>query len=248
MREGRKLLKKVAILGYTAHRDKAPFNDNEFEIWGLNDLYKHNLPRFTRWFQLHTKKIVDDTNREDRTKWEELVKDYAQMQCPVYTTEAIDIPNNIVFPLEEIQAFIKERFPYRDFNGFFTNSISYMIALAIHEGFQEIHVYGVDMAVGSSEYGHQRPSCEFWLGVAAGLGITIHIPQESDLLTSMFMYGYEEEKRTVLEAKWNQVYGDIENKKQQAIAEELRLRDWKNQLIGAQEGIKELKDRWMIKG
>jgi hypothetical protein len=31
--------KKVAILGFTPHKDQAPINDPEWEIWGLNDLY-----------------------------------------------------------------------------------------------------------------------------------------------------------------------------------------------------------------
>jgi len=32
-------LKKVAIVGFSAHKTEAPYNDPTFEIWGLNDLH-----------------------------------------------------------------------------------------------------------------------------------------------------------------------------------------------------------------
>ena len=50
-----------------------------------------------------------------------------------------------------------------------------MIALAIYEDFDIIHVYGVDMAV-CGEYEQQRPSCEFFCGIAKGKGIELYIP------------------------------------------------------------------------
>ena len=67
-----------------------------------------------------------------------------------------EVPTSMVYPLD---AMLKK------FGDYFTNSISWMLALAIHEGFEEIHVYGVDMAV-DTEYHHQRPSCEYFLGLA----------------------------------------------------------------------------------
>ena len=237
------MAKKVAIIGYTSHNRLANYDDPTTEIWGLNDLYDQ-IPRYTRWFEMHQRKIVDSWQscRTNRNHLEVL----RQMQCPVYMQDHYeDIPCSVKYPLQEIQDFIKQRFPGRDFNGYFTNSISYMVAMAIRESFEEIEIYGVDLAVGS-EYGSQRPSCEFWLGVAAGLGAKIYIPPESDLLTSLFLYGYEDEKKAVFMSKVQQVEGDIEGKIQQATAEELRQRDWKNQVTGAKEAIRELKARWLL--
>ena len=51
---------------------------------------------------------------------------------------------------------------------------------------------GVDMMVAGgqgSEYGWQRPSCEFFLGYAMGHGIKVTLPAESDLLKTAFPYG-----------------------------------------------------------
>ena len=56
-----------------------------------------------------------------------------------------------------------------------------MIAFAIFEGFKEIHVYGVDMSQ-DEEYFGQRNGVEFWMGVCAGRGCTLYVPQASDLL------------------------------------------------------------------
>jgi hypothetical protein len=66
-----------------------------------------------------------------------------------------------------------------------------MLALAISEGFEEIGVWGVDM-IHDSEYGYQKPSGSFWLGVAKGRGIKVTLPVESALLANEgYVYGYD---------------------------------------------------------
>ena len=66
-----------------------------------------------------------------------------------------------------------------------------MLALAIQEGFEKIGIYGVDMAQ-DSEYGHQRPSCEYFVGIARGRGIQVEVAEKSDLLKAPYLYGAEE--------------------------------------------------------
>lgn len=56
-------------------------------------------------------------------------------------------------------------------------------------------------ATHNSEYGHQRPSCEFFLGWAAGLGIEIEIPDSADLLKAPYLYGLHDEELTALQKK-----------------------------------------------
>jgi hypothetical protein len=41
-----------------------------------------------------------------------------------------------------------------------------------------------------SEYGHQKPSCEYYLGIARGRGLKVILPPESDLLKATTRYGY----------------------------------------------------------
>ena len=66
------------------------------------------------------------------------------------------------------------------------------------ERFEEIHLYGIDMTH-ETEWGYQRPNTEFFLGVAVGKGIKIHIPEESALLSPLWLYGYEDKPSSPFE-------------------------------------------------
>lgn len=83
------------------------------------------------------------------------------------------------------------------FGQYFTNSISWMIAHAIEEHLagqtvDEIGVFGVNVAT-AKEFGHERPSVEYFLGWARGLGIKVTIPEQSDLLHCANLYGHAQE-------------------------------------------------------
>ena len=176
---------KVAIVGFTTHREKAPFKDESFQIWAMNDLYRF-VPRVDVLFELHTRKLLNSKNRETQAH-EEWLK---SSPIPVFMQEHYDdIPKSVRYPIETI---------VEKYGNYFTNSVSYMIALAIEEGASEIHLYGVDMA-GGGEYEEQRPSVEYFLGIAKGKGIKVHVPPESELLKTMYLYGYEDEKETAMQ-------------------------------------------------
>ena len=68
-----------------------------------------------------------------------------------------------------------------------------------------------------SAYANQRPSCEFFLGLASGLGITVHLPKGSDLLKASHLYGFEDADvwTEKLQARLNEVGGRKEQAKQQ---------------------------------
>jgi len=177
-------VKKVAIVGTAMTHKDAPYSDPSWEIWGLNDHW-NNMPRATRWFEVNYEacKIAKVSHQPDMTRMDWLKK----CPIPVYMEEKYpEVPMSVRFPYEDIFNYICDMDPCgRDY---LTNSVSYMIAMAIYEGFDEISLYGVDMAVGS-EYEKQRPSCEFFIGVAKGLGIKLYIPDQSDLLKTLVVYG-----------------------------------------------------------
>lgn len=164
--------KKVAIVGFTPTRTQAPFADRDFEIWALNALYKYpDVPRASRWFDLHALDIIPP----DR------LAAYAGMPCPVFLQDKTPkVPNSVKFPAEKLRS---------RFGGYWTNSISWMVGLALLEGFTEIHIYGVDMAQ-DTEYRHQRNNLEYFLGMARGMGVTVYVPPTSDLLMATHEYGY----------------------------------------------------------
>ena len=184
-------IKKVAVLGFTESWRLAPFGDPSWEIWGLNELYML-IPRWTRWFELHRREIYE----ADKNRVSDHVERLKAMTVPVYMQQRWeDIPQSTPYPLDEvIRRFGDPTRPY------LTNSISYMIALAMLEGFEEIGVYGVDMAH-DTEYSSQRPSCEYYVGYARGMGIKVTIPPQSDLLKAVFLYGYQDLEEAAFHAK-----------------------------------------------
>ena len=211
--------KKVAILGFTESWKLAPFDDPEYEIWGLNELYLF-IPRWTRWFEIHKREVYEaDKNRTD----DHLGK-LRQMTVPIYMHQHWDdIPMSVSYPLDTI---------IQNFGPYLTNSISYMIALAILEGFEEIGIYGVDMAH-DTEYGSQRPSCEYFVGIATGRGIKVIIPDQADLMKSLFLYGYQEEQQGVFFAKLKSRKQELEQKHAQIEQQLAQLEQQKASMIEA---------------
>ena len=207
---------KVAIVGFTGTREQAPYDDPEFEIWTVNNLYRF-VPRQDRIFELHTREQIaaDLTHGVDGKTY---VEEMAAMKIPVYMQERYpDIPSSVKYPLDKmIEEF---GIPRSNVNhkpdAYFTNSISFMIALAIYEGFKEIHVYGVDLAIGV-EYIEQRPSCEYYLGIAKGRGIKLFLPIESDLLKTRFIYGYDEVRKDAWMKKMESTLKHMNTQKQQS--------------------------------
>jgi hypothetical protein len=214
--------KKLAIVGFAPTRDQAPFNDPTWEIWLLNDL---RLPRETRHFDIHTVENIETDVVAGRTSnaarktnipeqaFENMgISGLSKRACPVYMQEVNpDVPTSVRFPLEEML----QTFKSRGLTGarYFTNSISYMLAYALYEGlavghqWDEIQIFGVDMAVGD-EYIAQRPSCEYWIGIAEGMGVKVFIPDASDLCKTAFLYAYEERAQKAFEEKMKKIASD----------------------------------------
>lgn len=70
----------------------------------------------------------------------------------------------------------------------FGSSISWMIALAIEEGYQKINIFGCDMA-SQEEYIYQRDTFFYFCGRAEALGIQICIPEDSRTFYKDRIYG-----------------------------------------------------------
>jgi hypothetical protein len=124
---------------------------------------------------------------------------------PVYMTQTYpDLPTSVRYPVERIMA---EFSAGRDY---FTSTPSFMVALALLEGFTTISVYGIDLIVGR-EYDFEKCCMEYWLGVAQGRGVTLEIPEGAALLKQTHRYGYEPEgshmgpmKRSLLDSRIRQ--------------------------------------------
>lgn len=178
---------KCAIVGFCdTNRDLAPYENQEWEIWGLNrgSIFMH---RSERWFDMHSPEI---------RRWEQRRPGKHELWLrsfpgPVYMHEADpNVPNSVAYPLEEVAEDLGANlFRQSEVNGpladskrwpYLTSSITYEIALAIHEGFEEIGLYGVDLNT-SGEYAWQKASVEAMIGIAIGRGIKVILPSNCPL-------------------------------------------------------------------
>ena len=177
---------KVSIVGFcNTSRDWVPYGDPDMEVWGLNRGAIF-MPRADRWFEMHGRNIYTHAQRRPgrHLAW------LNQFQGPVYMHQVFeDVKNSVAFPLKEIAEYIGVNLWRTDGKGkewdtkgepYLSSSIAYEIGLAIWEGFKEIHLYGVDLNT-ESEYAWQKPGVEYLLGLAAGLGIKVVLPDNCPL-------------------------------------------------------------------
>ncbi len=78
---------------------------------------------------------------------------------------------------------------------YFTNTISYMIALAMYEGFEKIRMYGVDAPFGGV-YFLEKSGIEYWTGRAQQAGIKVEICEGSHVCRTKTgqLYGEKEDE------------------------------------------------------
>lgn len=182
---------KVCIVGKaTSSRHLAPYDDPSWSVWVLSDNYQY-CPRWDKWFELHS--IEEGRQRWRSGYWETML---ANQERLVIQHEHPDLPKATVYPIDTV---------LEQFGDYFTNSVSYMLAYAILAGATEISLFGVDMAMSdpargnNGEYEHQRPSCEYMIGVAIGRGIGVTIPDQSDLMKCHRLYAFESHRGTLFQ-------------------------------------------------
>lgn len=168
---------KLAILGTADSLGAAPWEDPEFEIWGVAQVV--TFPVFKRadlLFEMHDGGYWKDKSVLDRlNKW----------PGPTYMQDHYsEIPLSVRYPIEEI-------LKYRRYH---TTSITYMLALAYHSFLtvgkpKHMAMFGVHMEH-REEYTTQRPCCEYWIGRMEGAGMDIFMAGGA-ILRSDGLYGYE---------------------------------------------------------
>ena len=180
--------KKVAIVGFATNTlHLVPWNDPEFEIWGLNQGYLHMHRRADRWFELHQPEATADVRDPDYLSW------LSNCPIPIYMIQTSrEFPNSVRYPIEKAIAF-----GGRDY---FTSSPAFMLALAGMEGFEEVHLYGINLAIGD-EYFFEKACAEWWIGYLEGKGVTVYVPKASSLLKQFRRYGYSIDARPAASLK-----------------------------------------------
>jgi hypothetical protein len=187
---------KVALVGFAStSRMLAPFGDQSFEIWTLNDLCR-SVPRWNRTFETHPRDYVignawmrNETQVEGGAYWKYLCgipPSPDPKGGTIYTLERYpEMPASVAYPFEEVEAAYST--PHGE-SVYLTSTPAQMLALALLEEFQEIHLYGIDL-IAQEEYQEQRPCMEYYVGLGRGQGRRIVIPKQSAICKASFCYG-----------------------------------------------------------
>lgn len=160
----------VAIRGFGKNgRDVFKLDRDRFEFWGFNDP-GHDFADYDRWFQLHKRDYLAESYTEG---WARQITHFrGQRNIPVYMWDAYDdLPIVRRFPKAEVET-LTARGTYHQ------GSFDWIFCYALWCGFSEIHMYGIGnmQCITSGEPVSARACLEYWIGVAEGRGVKVHVP------------------------------------------------------------------------
>jgi hypothetical protein len=191
-------LRKIAMVGGAGTIRHVPWDDPTWEIWSHHSC-RHQCGREPDLlFDLHPPELWRDA---DKKFWDPRYPAWLKAtHTPIMMQQKYpDAPTSIKYPFESMVT----EFP----RGYHTNTLSYMIPLALMEGVTHIGIFGCHYDAGS-EYGPQRGSAEYWLGVAEGRGVHVLIPPGCDLLNRpSLLYGYESHPNGVRDPSYSFTIG-----------------------------------------
>lgn len=155
------------------------------ERWIIGSSYPEHIgTAYTRVFDVHP---IDETEhhpgilkaRPDAWAW------YGQQDKTVYLIDHDPrVWSSLAYPLAKIQAYFGPRGACA-----FSSTVDHMMALAIYEGFEEIHLCGVRLN-SVEEWVLQRECLAYWIGVAEGHGIHVETDPVAALCAPERVYGY----------------------------------------------------------
>ena len=189
--QGRK--KPLCIIGTASTCGDAPYGEVEadgsftYDIWGINTaLVNDKVDRMDVCFEMHPKRYWGLQTVTDRlTDFDKRV---------VMQGHYDQIPKSEAYPREAIKK--KYQLDVMGDNIYVTNTITWMLLMALEEGYTDISLYGIHMAH-DTEYAYQRASCSWVLGIIHGWILDgkpykLTIPPQSELLKAEYEYGFDE--------------------------------------------------------
>lgn len=168
--------RNVAVVGSSPalQGERISYGAN-FEIWAASGL-KMSLSRCDRWFEVEDRLEHPTWKDSQRLKW------LKEQNTVIYVLNPTpDMPRSVYYPKDKVANAC---------HAYFTDPLSYMIALAIYEHFDRISIHAVQHSA-SRDY-EVKANIEYLLGIASGRGIKIDLPDDSTLLRSPRLYGYDQ--------------------------------------------------------
>lgn len=204
----------VCLVGFASNTMKFYKQERrKADIWSVNfAVTKHKISPLKVLLELHdTNSLSKHPSFREHWKW--LQKPHS---FPIYMQEPHPlVPSAVKYPYEEACELTKGLIKGGESVKYFTSSFDFLMALAILKGYENIKVYGYEMAT-ETEYAYQRPGQTFWVGLALGLGKTVTFHENSEVFKSK-VYAYEgsqmisrqalEKLKQDLETQLNQTLG-----------------------------------------
>jgi hypothetical protein len=171
---------QVSIIGKGRTWTQAPTTG---ECWGITQLI---LKRPVN--------LVIDMNVYEDGRWGEQEKQEARQSREICEQKGIPYVCLENYPIEEVVRKFK--------TDYFSSTVDYSIALAIHRGYTDIDLYGVTMD-GTSDYYKIKCGCDFWCGYAKGRGVNVTTHGTTTVMRTQdgLVYGYDVKQGTLLE-RW----------------------------------------------
>lgn len=234
-------------------RDMAPFNSDEWIIFGLNNVHRY-IPGGSLWMQIHTPEYLASHpayTDEDR-------KFYETLQIPLFAQKHYaHWPTSLPLPIEEMEA----KWPRMPWN----STMAYMLGvslLMIDKGEfpaplnqhavpdKRVAFYGFDTL---DDYSEQGAPMAYLVSYAENvMGVEVVIPKGSGFLRQPYRYGYEDKearkrrtaalaRREEIKLLQKQLTGKYETFKQNADHLQRRL----DALQGAREEVEGWVKNWV---
>ena len=166
-------LRKIAIIGSAETVEFAPWYDPTWEIWSHAITYGR-CKRVDRIFELHPEHVW---RNHTKPQWPTYLAWLQKCPYPIYMLEHHqDIPKSIRYPRERIFGECRSMIGRLHFG----SQADFMIALALSEGVTHLGLFGVQYTAFVQDgvtRDEQLLSFKFWLGVAAGKGVSIVLPE-----------------------------------------------------------------------
>lgn len=155
-------MKIVSLVGKSKGYEKS--FSAEGDIWCVSSVFKClSSKKVNLIFQLHK---PDD--------WEDWLKTYPEKVI-------------VAFPSSAYQTYPVDAMVIK-YGPVFGSTVAWMIALAIEREYNQINLFGLDMA-SKQEYIDQRDTVFYLIGRAEALGIKVKIPEDSRLFFKDRIYG-----------------------------------------------------------
>jgi hypothetical protein len=177
---------KVVVGGFSpTTKHLYPYPDAKadgYDIWGCNELGMQS-PRMDVLFEVHDMTFPEFVNSFRNKAYIDWMK---ASTVPILMVKHYDdIPMSIPYPINQM---------LQRFGGFFNNTISYMLALAIHLKYKEIQLIGVDMSH-PTEWDQRASVCMLLGRIMAMQELQgwpkLVVPPESLILKCPYLYGYQ---------------------------------------------------------